>query len=233
LVNEMNNTEKKASVQHCDPEDSLSSYMHMLETCNVISPEEEQELWIRLDDIRGQIRVLVYQFGFILSEHIKEINILDEKEIVKMFPYSVFSTESSDLAHSQHKILMQLRKWTEALNDLQIRQRAAYESGNRQEFESARAQSVQEMTRYPVLYEKIKEWERVAAVYAQDTAGNPDKLREFEDKLMMKKDEYDVLKEKINTLLKKNRKISEQILTANLRLVVAIIKKYQVKRDLL
>ena len=196
--------------------DSLRQYYRQLSASEPLSAEEESQLWREMDSARGDIRDGLYRIGFVLQEHVKLFHGVSPESLGDIFA----ADKDSDLYPS-------LSVWADEISKHFEKQRSAFLSGVRKELETCRNSASELLSRYPVSPDRLYEWFKVASMY-RSSLNDPDaSTGELEEKLLYRKDEFFELLDRISASFDRLEGLRQRLLTANLRLVVSIVKPFR------
>lgn len=213
--------------------DAMHSYFKQLANSDPLSPEDEYDLWSTLDHLNMSRRRELYRFGFVLQEHIKLLTACDGTNINDYFPYSSFP-EQEHKTNSPEVMLLYIKPWKKEIQDQYERLRRAYHE--KDVYSDAQQAAIDLLMRYPVQSELLNEWSQVANIYRMsfenewDTAPKEELSQiqlDIEEKILMGWEEFTASMALLEYYDSEIQKVKEKILTANLRLVVSLVKFYR------
>ena len=196
--------------------DSLRQYYRQLSASEPLSPEEESRLWQEMDEARGEIRGGLYRIGFVLPEHVKLFHCVSPESLGDVF--------AADKDSNPYPLLS---GWADEISKQYEKLKAAFFAGEKTELESCRDQAAGLLARYPVSPDRLYEWFKVASMYRSRLDDPEFPAGEVEEKLLYRKEEFCVLLEKISASFERLEGLRQRLLTANLRLVVSIVKPFR------
>ena len=210
--------EKEASCRRRagDDTDSLRQYYRQLSGSEPLTAEEESVLWQKMDEERDSIRRGLYRLGFVLPEHVKLFHCLTPESLGEVFT-----------ADKDASLFPLLKGWVDEIEWHYEKQRAAFFEGDRQKLEECREQAVDLLLRYPVSPDKLYEWFRVASMYRSSLDDPETSFAETEEKLLYRKEDFEELLDRISECFERLEELRQRLLTANLRLVVSIVKPFR------
>jgi hypothetical protein len=80
-----NGTSTNHTLKYSDDADSLGIYYRQLADSKPLSPEEELELWRKMENFSIQIRNILYRFAFLVQEYIKLFKYTTPEELGEDF----------------------------------------------------------------------------------------------------------------------------------------------------
>ena len=196
--------------------DSLRQYYRQLSASEPLSAEEEALLWREMDRVRGEIRDGLYRIGFVLPEHVKLFHGVSPESLGDIFA----AEKDSDLYPL-------LSGWSDEISKLYEQQKKAFSAGAEKELEACRDRASELLSRYPVSPDKLYEWFKVATMYRSRLDDPEVSAAEVEEKLLYRKKDFSGLLEKISASFERLEGLRQRLLTANLRLVVSIVKPFR------
>lgn len=199
-----------------DEADSLRQYYRQLSNSEPLTAEEEAAIWQKMDQERDRIRSGLYRLGFVLPEHVKLFQGVSPESLNEIFA-----------ADKDVDLYPQLNQWIREITEHYEKQKAAFFEGDEGKLNTCRDQSVELLLRYPVSPERLHEWFRVAAMY-RNSLNDPDvPPREAEEKLLYRKEDFFRLLDQVSACFDSLEELRQRLLTANLRLVVSIVKPFR------
>lgn len=210
------------SLKYSDDANSLGIYYKQLADSKPLSPNEELDLWKRMEDASTQVRNILYRFSFLIHEHIRLFKHTTPEELGEDFCIP----RSDTLRYPIKKItkwISDLEKHAEQLPDF-------HKNPPTDELEKFRKKSVDLLSEYPARINKLYEWQNVINVYRSQflSADFPDEEKNFlEEKIMMSAPDFLEEMNKLDNIYNELDRIRQQILTANLRLVVSIVQHFK------
>lgn len=211
--------------------DSLQIYMRQIAKNDLLTQEEQCAVLAKIDMAIEHFRQSLYQFSFIISEHIKLLDTSINRNISSHFLPSVIKEKQIDdnsLSEWRDKIIAV---------EHEIREVA---SNNDQDITDIQSRIITLLTEYPVVYDRLQEWYEVIRQHIKFSGCNPDKLSAeslnalTENKKKFLKDTFLVPNSRLFPAISEVEKAHSEVnrvrhimLEANLRLVVSIAKKYR------
>lgn len=213
--------------------DSLQIYLRQINKIPLLEPDKQKELINEIDLATIDYRRELYQLGFVLLEHSRILDKIHDKNTNLSYDFL-----ASSLGEQKNAIL-QIPAWHQKINDLYARLREAY-SNKAENQSSLRAQAVECLLKYEVVYDRLKEWHKVTLEFL--TLAAPDlrkpecatlkdipseKISYLEEKFLLSLDDFFPLLKKIRTKYEHLKVLHEKMLEGNLRLAVSIAQKFR------
>lgn len=208
---------------------SLRLYYRQLNDSEPLSGEEERALWEEMERNRQSVRDILFQFAFILPEHVKLYREASPESLGDVF--SVASENSGTGAAIPYEALPSVRipPWIAEIEALYREMKKAYAAGAADRLAELRERCAPLLTRYPVRPEKLYEWFHVAKVFLRSLSSSPDpeKKAGIEEKLFLPEEEFRRRMNDLEQAFASMEATRHQLLTANLRLVVSIVRPFR------
>ncbi|MCF6176822.1 MAG: sigma-70 family RNA polymerase sigma factor [Victivallaceae bacterium] len=211
--------------------DSLQIYMRQIAKSDLLTQEEQLAILAQIDQAIEKFRYTLYQFGFIISEHLKLLDDNTASRISSHFLPSIMKTGKKDDKS--------LDEWRDKIIAMEKEINASAEN-NYHDAAGIRSRIVDLLTEYPVVYDRLQEWYEVIRQHIKFSGCNPDKLsaeslnalpddkKQFvEEKFLIPNSELFPAIEKVEKAHTEIHKVRHVMLEANLRLVVSIAKRYR------
>ena len=217
-----NETSTKHPLKYSDDADSLGIYYRQLADSKPLSPEEELELWKKMENFSIQIRNILYRFAFLVQEYIKLFKYTTPEELGEDFCIP----RSENLRYPIKKIT----QWCADLEKHAAQMEACKNDLSSAELRKICDKSVELLSQYPARVNKLYEWQNVVNVYRTQFLSSEisDEEKAFlEEKLFMRKDDFLAAMAELDEAYKNLDTIRQQLLTANLRLVVSIVQHFK------
>lgn len=212
----------KNSARFSDDANSLGIYYRQLADSKPLSPEEELTLWKKMEETSDQIRNILYRFAFLISEHIKLFKHTTPEELGEDFCIP----RSGNLRYPIKKIAQwtaDLEKHAELLEKINL-------DSTKKNLYSFRNESVALLSQFPARINKLYEWQNVVNIYRTQilSPDTPSEEKVFlENKIMMTAGDFLENMKKLDLFYADLDQIRQQLLTANLRLVVSIVQHFK------
>lgn len=212
----------KNSARFSDDANSLGIYYRQLADSKPLSPEEELTLWKKMEETSDQIRNILYRFAFLISEHIKLFKHTTPEELGEDFCIP----RSGNLRYPIKKIAQwtaDLEKHAELLEKINL-------DSTKKDLYSFRNESVALLSQFPARINKLYEWQNVVNIYRTQilSPDTPSEEKVFlENKIMMTAGDFLENMKKLDLFYADLDQIRQQLLTANLRLVVSIVQHFK------
>ena len=222
-------TEAVNTTSLSESSDSLQIYMRQIAKNELLSQNEQVEILAQIDQAIEHFRLTLYQFGFIMTEHLK---LLDN--ITKLSANFLPSTvKTQDINQNS------LSQWGDKIlaieNELKISA-----SNNYHNAVGIRGNVITLLTEYPVVYDRLQEWYEIMRQCIKSAGCNPDKLSAeslnalsdeqklfLEEKFIIPHHELFPAITAVENAHTQVHKVRHVMLEANLRLVVSIAKRYR------
>ena len=196
--------------------DSLRQYYRQLSTSEPLSAEEESRLWQEMDQERDGIRGELYRLGFVLPEHVRLFHCVPPENLGEVFS-----------AEKDAALFPLLNGWINEISAHYEKLKSAFAAGNGPQLESCRGRAVELLSRYPVSPDHLQEWFRVALMYRGRLNDPEVPSGEVEEKLLYRGDEFSALLDRVSVRFDRLEDLRQKLLTANLRLVVSIVRPFR------
>jgi len=132
--------------------DSLQIYMRQIAENELLTQEEQFAVLAKIDTAIENFRQALYQFSFILSEHLKLLDTNINRNIPANFLPSIIKEKQIDDGS--------LSEWREQIIAIEHEIRQAG-SNDCQNLASIRCRIATLLTEYPVVYDRLQEWYEV------------------------------------------------------------------------
>ena len=211
---------------------SLTTYLNQIGNLPLLSPEEQQQLGLQIEDVTEKLRCRMRCFGFAALEYIR---LLDDCSIGKTEPRDCFLPSSlaeisKDPQDMTSAIIMEkLVKWRQ---DIYASYSALSEtfSGNG-DCTSAREKMAAVMSRFRLNGHLLEEHADVVRDYVallhDKSMGSASGKKLLEERFLMKEEEFIREAGEISQIRKELNDLQNRMIEANLRLVVSIAQKFR------
>ena len=211
---------------------SLTTYLNQIGNLPLLSPEEQQQLGLHIEDVTEKLRCRMRCFGFAALEYIR---LLDDCSIGKTEPRDCFLPSSlaeisKDPQDMTSAIIMEkLVKWRQ---DIYASYSALSEtfSGNG-DCTSAREKMAAVMSRFRLNGHLLEEHADVVRDYVallhDKSMGSASGKKLLEERFLMKEEEFIREAGEISQIRKELNDLQNRMIEANLRLVVSIAQKFR------
>lgn len=224
-----NNVIKNQNKEDSSCEEAVPASPHRNSTTRpaVLTADEELQLMQQYFGNIEKERIAIYEFGFVIDDHIKIIDSLSENmdEIENVFITSIKNRSEDSVEH----IFSDLKSWK---NDIvKAKESIQSHTKNRETKKIAadRKRMADILLRHKVVSEKLEEWHSVAKEFlniqinmAEDNAIGKEYLME---KILMPKNEFIAHMNDIKQYRKLAQEARDKIVESNLGLVINIAKK--------
>jgi RNA polymerase primary sigma factor len=120
-----------------------------------------------------------------------------------------------------------LNGWINEISAHYEKLKSAFAAGDGPQLESCRGRAVEILSRYPVSPDHLQEWFRVALMYRGRLNDPEVPPGEVEEKLLYRGDEFSALLDRVSVRFDRLEDLRQKLLTANLRLVVSIVRPFR------
>ena len=212
-----------------EQQDSLRLYYRQLNDSEPLSPEEEHELWETMERNRQAVRSILFQFAFILPEHVKLCREAPPESLGDVFSVSAENSRTGAPIPYEALPSVKIPPWIAEIEELYSKMKKAHAEGAEHSLEELRKQCGPLLTRYPVRQEKLYEWYHVAKVFLRtlSSSSDPEKKAEIEGKLLLPAETFRLRMEELEKAFGALEETRRRLLTANLRLVVSIVRPFR------
>ncbi len=154
-----------------------------------------------------RIRREVYRYAFTAPEHVKAFDSLEAGNVPDLFPVSDFGDAAKEPNFNPDSMRSVLKKWRDRIAARDAERRDAWKGGNSAAVEKIRNDLVEIMLEYPVHFEKVEEWIKVAAFYLDEAKKAPEKKAEIGEKFMLSEEEICRIQRNIQAIVLEKEKI--------------------------
>ncbi len=230
---QLTRSQEKDSYPESESSDSLQIYLRQIHNIPLLEQEKQQQLIEEIDNATVALRRELYQLGFILLEHSRILDKIHEKNTT--LSYAFLTSSLGD----EKKAILQIPAWHKEIKDFYKKLHDAYINENKNQIE-LRANAVECMLKYEVVYDRLKEWYNVTLEYLKLAAPNlqkpetatikdilSEKISYLEEKFLMPMEDFFPLLKKIKGKYNYLKMLHEKMLEGNLRLAVSIAHKYR------
>ncbi|MDD2479538.1 MAG: sigma-70 family RNA polymerase sigma factor [Victivallaceae bacterium] len=222
------------------PEDSYTSgnilhaYLRQIGDIPLLTPEEQEELSLKITAVLKKYRTSLYRFGFIASEHIFILRNPSGSSAADYFmPSSLKKTGKPQFLSDAAEWGDEIQKYYQTLKNTF--------TGNSADQKKNRSELVKSMMRYTVVYDYLEEWFKVALEYVRLAAPEFEPLKVMatdiaedqkillEEKMLMKTAEVIECLHETSQARTELHKLHQKILEGNLRLVISVAQRYRNK----
>ena len=224
------NTTGAGGRQDQQDSDSLRLYYRQLSSSEPLSAEEEHELWEAMERNRQAVRGILFQFAFILPEHVKLYREAPPESLGDIFTVTAENSRNGTAVIPYEALpAVKIPPWIAEIEKLHSKMKNAHAEGAAQRLAELREQCVPLLERYPVRQEKLYEWHQVAKVFLRtlSATADPEKKTEIEEKLLLPEADFRRRMEELEQAFKALEETRHRLLTANLRLVVSIVRPFR------
>ena len=210
------------TLKYSDDANSLGIYYRQLADSKPLSAEEELILWKNMEDASIQIRNILYRFAFLIPEHIKLFKHTTPEELGEDFCIP----RTGNLRYPIKKI----SQWVNSLEKHAGHLVDYNKNSPINKLELFRKESVDLLSQFPARINKLYEWQNVVNIYRTQFLSTevPDEEKFFlEDKILMVAPQFLEEMEKLDAAYTALDQVRQQLLTANLRLVVSIVQHFK------
>lgn len=219
--NETTKTETPGSKSYPDSE-SLLIYYKQLADSEPLSAADESALWQKLHIHNEAIRMIFGRFAYIMAEHIRIFRNVTPEDITEHFNLGRSSNGQYPIA--------ELSAHTRAMEELTGKLEAAFRKKNTRSLRKLRQDAAALLARFPAHVNKLYEWQSVANAFrnrlnaAETTQEERDVICQS---LLLDETEFLASMEELDQAFQNMDEVRQQILTANLRLVVSIVQHFR------
>ncbi len=189
--------------------DSLRQYCRNLNNSEPLAPEEETELWQQIDRVSARIRDILYTFGFILAEHLKMYRDTPLDSLCDFF-----------FTRCEEPALI-IPPWMREIEERTAFMQKQYAESGLDGLEAQVKENALLLSRYPAKQDKLFEWYNVAKIFREHLTP------ETEEKIFLSAGDFREAMEKLDEEFRILEELRKQILNANLRLVVSIVRPFR------
>ncbi len=221
-----------------DYADSLGSYLQQIGRLPPLSPEEQDNLGNRIDEMTRQLRKQLHGFAFVALEHVR---MLDEciKNNADPADYFLLSSLRRDEIDAG-ELLALLSGWRERLKEQHKLLAKAF--GERRRFSEIRAKLIETLAEYDISGDHLGEFFQIVVDYArliqpglgfnhhfEFSPGPIDetKRRLLENRFLMTCEELTGEIRRLLEIHEELQNLRQKMAEANLRLVISIAQKYR------
>jgi len=221
--------DSKSGSSYFGTNSTLSSYFRQISKSSLLNAAEEVELMMQYFSNIENIRNAIYDFAFVIGEHVKLIDSIGEDidEIENVFFTSIKCKSSESTEH----IYQSLPEWKEAIQKSKDELARCFIKKQPAKLLTTRKKMRETLARHKVLSEKLEEWYDVAKEYYDILNSLSDQDRRGRDfineKTMMTPEEFVAHMEAIASYRRLSLAARDRIVESNLRLVVSIAKKFK------
>ncbi len=214
--------------------DSLQIYLRQINKIPLLEPDKQKKLIHEIDLATIEYRRELYQLGFILLEHSRILDKIHDKNTNLSYDFLASSLGN------QKEAILQVPAWHKEIKDLYGQLREAYSNNKAGNQSSLRAQAVECLLKYEVVYDRLKEWHKVTLEFLTLAAPGlrkperatlknipSEKISYLEEKFLLPLDDFFPLLKKIQARYGHLKVLHEKMLEGNLRLAVSIAQKYR------
>ena len=215
--------------------DSLQIYLRQINNIPLLEQDKQKILIAKIDKATVEFRREIYQLGFILPEHSLILDRIHDKNT--NLSYDFLASSMGD----EKKTIIQIPAWHKKINEIYKELHNAYTSKAKNQA-ALRAEAVECLLKYEVVYDRLKEWHKVTLEYLKLAAPDlrkpesatlkdipSEKVSYLEEKFLMPLEDFFPLLKKIKEKYHHLRTLHKKMLEGNLRLAVSIAHKYRNK----
>ncbi len=209
-----------------EPPDSLKHYYRQLGASEPLSAEDERELWHEIETYSIQIREELYQFAFVLREHLRILDKTLPGNLSENFFVSSFPASGNE--HDMGRGTFDLSPWRAAVEGVFGELTQEFETGKTAgKLQRLRRKSIKLLSEHPVNRVKLYEWYDAARFYQRQYGENPEYAGTLESKMAMRVEDFLCVMSRLDSLFAELDSSRQRMVTCNLRLVISLAQPYR------
>jgi RNA polymerase primary sigma factor len=212
-------------------DDPVRVYMSQMGKVALLTREKEVEIAKRIEESNSRIAGIVNKFGFTAFHY---LNMAQRISSGSERYDSIVKTKDEKSEGSRQKYMAALPKLSASVKHLAEEAKTAYEFSDLVKVERIKAVLLKQYPKFHYQNKVIesviefceKTYEAMLLLQASNKGDKEEKIKEFEARVLMSMGEFSEKYAELRRQVKLNVQAKDEMVTANLRLVVSIAKKY-------